>query len=50
MTSLETGSKFGMNTMDAALIKLYRDGVIDNENLRKYAVDIDMINKQVGYY
>ena len=50
MTSLETGSKFGMNTMDSALIKLYRDGVIDNENLRKYAVDIDMINKQVGYY
>ena len=50
MTSLETGSKFGMNTMDSALIKLYRDGVIDNENLRKYAVDIDMINKQIGYY
>lgn len=50
MTSLETGSKYGMNTMDSALIKLYRDGVIDGENLRKYAVDIDMINKQVGYY
>ncbi len=50
MTSLETGSKFGMNTMDSALIKLYKDGVIDNENLRKYAVDIDMINKQIGYY
>ncbi len=50
MTSLETGAKFGMNTMDSALIKLYKDGIIDNENLRKYAVDIEMINKQVGYY
>lgn len=50
ITSLETGSKYGMNTMDSALIKLYKDGIIDDENLRKYAVDIEMINKQVGYY
>ena len=50
ITSLETGAKYGMNTMDSALIKLYRDGIIDDENLRKYAIDIEMINKQVGYY
>lgn len=48
-TIIETGAKHGMQTMDASLMNLYRSGVITKDNLKKYAVDIDAINRQVGY-
>ncbi|MBP2027361.1 twitching motility protein PilT [Acetoanaerobium pronyense] len=48
-TIIETGAKHGMQTMDSSLIKLYNSGIIDKENLRKYAVDLDAISRQVGY-
>ena len=28
VTSMQTGGKYGMQTLDAALAKLYKDGVI----------------------
>ncbi len=49
-TILETGARFGMNTMDSSLIKLYRSGTIDGENLRRYSVDTEAVRKQIAHY
>ena len=48
-TVIQTGSNIGMQTMDASLIDLFKRRIIDLPTLRKYAVDVDMVNKQVGY-
>lgn len=47
-TSIQTGTKFGMQTMDAALAELYKKGIISRETLVFSAVDIDLISKQMG--
>ena len=49
-TVIQTGAQIGMQTMDASLMALYQKRLIDKATLRKYAVDIDMINKQLGIY
>jgi twitching motility protein PilT len=36
MTSIQTGGKYGMQTMDAALNKMYRDDIISYENALLY--------------
>lgn len=48
-TVIQTGSQLGMQTMDTSLMDLYRQRIIDKKTLRKYAVDVDMVNKQIGY-
>ena len=48
-TVIQTGANQGMVTMDASLIELYKKRVIDQQTLRKYAVDLDMVLKQIGY-
>lgn len=48
-TVIQTGSQQGMQTMDASLIALYHKRIIDRATLIKYAVDRDMVNKQIGY-
>lgn len=48
-TVLQTGSALGMITMDASLLDLYRKRIIDLPTLKKYAVDLDAIMKQVSY-
>ena len=48
-TVIQTGSQQGMQTMDASLIGLYKRRVIDLPTLRKYAVDLDYVLKQVTY-
>lgn len=48
-TVIQTGSMAGMQTMDASLLDLYKNRVIDKENLRKYSVDTDMVMKQAGF-
>jgi twitching motility protein PilT len=48
-TVIQTGSNIGMQTMDASLIDLFKRRIIDLPTLRKYAVDVDMVNKQIGY-
>lgn len=45
-TIMQTGAKNGMQTMDSALLKLYRNHDITKETLDRYAVDLDMINHQ----
>lgn len=48
-TVIQTGSNIGMQTMDASLIELYKKRIIDQPTLKKYAVDFDMVMKQIGY-
>lgn len=47
-TQIQTGAKYGMVTMDGSLINLYMSGFISLETLRKYAVDLEFVNKQIG--
>ncbi len=49
-TVIQTSSNQGMQTMDASLIKLFKNREITQATLKKYAVDTDMVMKQIGYY
>lgn len=49
-TVIQTGSSIGMLTMDASLLDLYKRRIIDLPTLKKYAVDIDMMTKQISLY
>ncbi|ERK30959.1 type IV pilus twitching motility protein PilT [Clostridium intestinale] len=44
-SSIQTGSKYGMKTMDMALAELYRKGVITQETALSYAVDRETIKR-----
>jgi len=46
-TSIQTGAKLGMETMDKSLINLYNQGLITKENLYKYCVDPDTIKRYI---
>jgi len=48
-TVIQTGVQQGMVTMDSSLLDLYRKRIIDLPALKKYAVDLDAVMKQVGY-
>ncbi len=45
MTSIQTGSKYGMQTMDAALSKLYKDDIISYENALLYCTSEDTLRR-----
>ena len=47
-TVIQTGAKLGMQTMDASLMNLYQSRIISRETLEKYAVDFDMVSRQLG--
>lgn len=47
-TSVQTGMKFGMQTMDHALVELFKRGIITREILLTYAIEVDMIKRSVG--
>ncbi len=49
-TVIQTGSHLGMQSMDASLLDLYRKRVIDQATLKKYAVDVEQVMKQIGFY
>ena len=44
-SSIQTGSKYGMKTMDMALSELYRKGTISSETALSYAVDSETIKR-----
>lgn len=44
-TVIQTSTSLGMELMDSSLVRLYKQGLIDAETLRKYAVDNDMLNR-----
>ncbi|MBB6216597.1 twitching motility protein PilT [Anaerosolibacter carboniphilus] len=48
-TSIQTGIKFGMQTMDGALIDLYRSGMISQEILLTQSYDQEVIKRQLGF-
>ncbi|AOT68184.1 type IV pilus twitching motility protein PilT [Geosporobacter ferrireducens] len=48
-TSIQTGLKFGMQTMDHSLTELYKRGIISRENALTYSLDHDMMKKTIGF-
>lgn len=47
-TNIQTGSKFGMQTMDNSLLNLYKQGVISRDACQNYAMDYDYVKGQLG--
>ena len=48
-TSIQTGLKFGMQTMDHSLIELYKRGTISRENVLTYCMDLDITKKTISF-
>lgn len=46
-TSIQTGSKYGMVTMDNSLLNLYQSGKITKETLLDYSMDANYINMMI---
>lgn len=46
-TIVQTGSKFGMKTMDVSISELFRRGIISKETALSYSVDRNMINRYI---
>ncbi|MFW5648877.1 MAG: type IV pilus twitching motility protein PilT [Candidatus Alkaliphilus sp. MAG34] len=44
-TNIQTGAKFGMQSMDNSLLELYRKEVINQETILNQAMDINLIKK-----
>ena len=47
-TSVQTGTKFGMKTMDSSLTDLYRRGIIAKDVALTHAVERDMLERYLG--
>ena len=47
-SAMQTGSKFGMQTMDAALVELVREGAISREEAEKRSSNPDELGRQLG--
>ncbi|WP_300258834.1 type IV pilus twitching motility protein PilT [Clostridium sp.] len=48
-SSIQTGSKYGMRTMDMELANLYRQGVITQETAMNYAIDREILSRLLMY-
>ncbi|MDP4178720.1 MAG: type IV pilus twitching motility protein PilT [Bacillota bacterium] len=44
-SSVQTGSKYGMKSMDMSLAELYKKGLISNDSAMTYAVDRDILSR-----
>ncbi len=42
---MQTGTRFGMQTLDRALQELYKDNLINAEEIRKHAADLDAMER-----
>jgi pilus retraction protein PilT len=47
-SSVQTGAKYGMKSMDMSLIELYRKNVITKETLMTYCVDREIVMRMVS--
>lgn len=47
-SSIQTGAKYGMKTMDMSLAELYKKGLISYETALSYAIDRDMLSKIIS--
>ena len=48
-SAIQTGAKFGMKTMDSAIVDLYKNMMISEESAYEYAVDKDNIKKLLRF-
>jgi len=48
-TSIQTGVKFGMQTMDQSITELYRKGLLSKEVALASSVDQDFITRSIGF-
>lgn len=48
-SSIQTGSKYGMRTMDMELSNLYREGVITQETAMNFAIDREILSRLLMY-
>ena len=48
-SSIQTGSKYGMRTMDMELANLYREGIITQETAMNSAIDRDILSRLLMY-
>ena len=48
-SSIQTGSKYGMRTMDMVLSNLYREGVITQETAMNSAIDREILSRLLMY-
>ncbi|KYH35950.1 twitching mobility protein [Clostridium tepidiprofundi DSM 19306] len=46
-SSVQTGSKYGMKTMDMAIVELFKKGIISQETAITYSVDKEMITRMM---
>jgi twitching motility protein PilT len=44
-SSIQTGAKYGMKTMDSSIVELYKNNIISYEDALTYAVDIEMFKR-----
>ena len=47
-SAMQTGGKFGMQTMDAALVELVREGEISHEEAEKRSSNVDELKRLMG--
>lgn len=47
-TCIQTGSQFGMYTMDSCLAELYKQELIDYESACQYSIDLDNLRKLIS--
>lgn len=47
-SSIQTGAKYGMKTMDMSLSELYKRGVISYDTALSYAIDRDMLTRIIS--
>ncbi len=45
--SIQTGTKFGMQTMDNDLLRLYRNNTISKETVMQYGIDLEYIKRYI---
>ncbi len=46
-SSVQTGSKYGMKTMDMSLVELYKKGIITSDTALTYCIDKEMISRMM---
>jgi twitching motility protein PilT len=45
---IQTGNKYGMKTMDMALVELYKNGVVSRESVMTYCIDKELTAKLIA--
>lgn len=46
-SSIQTGSKYGMKTMDMSLVELYKQGLVTYDDILTYSIDKDIVERMI---